>query len=388
MNSYNPHFKLMACLLIICLIISTGSVSAANTKQDLMQAAIEYARGVLHGFVNTNNVIVTWTEATDITSVILLYDPTDNINGAIINLETEGKPNGFIQVGLNDDYWYVVNLAFEGDNYLIGLINSNDNLKNDFDSILNQKIYYIGGFSYFIHNCKGELVSLENGMILDESIDTLLPIYNKFCSRLREFEVDSDITVGTRTSNYYHVDGWDVAADYMRSTQYYQTLISGLNSHCTPTAAVNLIMYWKYGRDFFVNNSASQLTVFNWFYNQMGTNNGQNGTLPSNVQQPIAYYVGTYSGASSAPTGRITSVTFNKIKSKCDSDIPLVLDIDDYTDDGKHTVNVWGYNISNNINYLFITNNWGTNGSNYVTFSLMNYGAYTCSHFVYANLIE
>lgn len=149
-------------------------------------------------------------------------------------------------------------------------------------------------------------------------------------------------------------------------------------------------MYWKNARGFFTGNSSSYKNVFDWFFSNMGTST-VSGTSRSNIQYPIALYFSTYCGGTSAPTGIETSVTYNKIKAKTDADIPLYLSLDGYSlsgydsDEGGHAVNVWGCNTMSSGNYLFITNNWSTNGSDYPAFSLINYDTYPCAQFVYCN---
>lgn len=165
---------------------------------------------------------------------------------------------------------------------------------------------------------------------------------------------------------------------------YISSLNSSLHDHCSPTAATNMVMYWKYGRGFFSGNSTSQSTVFNWFYSQMGTNYGQTGTNWTNIEYPIASYFASYSGASSASVGTVYAVTYSNIKAKCDSNIPLQLEVIHYVNSStNHSINVWGYNTMSSGNYLYITHN--LNSSNYVSFSLMNYSAYSYGQFVYTN---
>ncbi len=152
---------------------------------------------------------------------------------------------------------------------------------------------------------------------------------------------------------------------------------SGYTNHCSPTAATNMVMYWKYGRGFFSGNSTNVLSVFSSLYSLMGTtSNG--GTPYANILPAYDSYFQSYCGASSYVSTEVSSVTWSGIKSFIDSDMPIHLDIQSYGGySGSHGVNVWGYTVSNNTNYLYLSDNWGTSFSTtYLNYSTYNYGFY------------
>lgn len=164
----------------------------------------------------------------------------------------------------------------------------------------------------------------------------------------------------------------------MKTMSYY----TGYSNHCTPTAATNSVMYWKYGRGYFANNSSNQMTVFKWFHDRMNTT-AANGTQWTYIWGAYVDYFTYYSGMVTGTSDQVSLVTFNKIKEKLSSDIPVHLEILSYGG-GNHSVNVWGYSVSDSTNYLRITDNWGTSISNL----LINFGAYSYGQFVWYQIIN
>ena len=122
--------------------------------------------------------------------------------------------------------------------------------------------------------------------------------------------------------------------------------------------------------------------MFTWFYDKMKTNLYQTGTDWDDIWPAYAEYFTNNSGASTATSDRVTLVTFNKIRTKMDEDIPVHLEVRSYDGGGNHSVNVWGYAVTDSGNYLRITDNWGDTIGNI----LIGYNEYSYGQYVYYGL--
>ena len=387
---------LSSCLVLIMLCSIIGStVVATISETEINRTTIEdYVMEQVEAFSVIDDA---WNETTQIVDRIPLYAPDDSLNGYIFNFETNGKKSGFMQVGILEKELYVVNLGFEGNDLLNKMINHHNILKAESmvkeiqggermiaDLDPSSKVYYTGGFNYYVYSENNELVSLAENKVVKNGISEVNISYISYIENMMEKEANKSserqqVNVQRATENYT-VRGYSTAASRMKTMNYW----SNYSDHCAPTAAVNMVMYWKYGRGFFANHAASssQTSVFNWFYNAMETNQGSAGTDRAKIWPAYAEYFTEYSGASTAISDRVTWVTFDKIRTRMDEDIPVHLSISNYENVGGHSVNVWGYSIVNSNEYLRISDNWGSNHSNI----LIAYNSYNYPQYVFYGL--
>lgn len=372
----------LAVLIVLISSIVLSNVNAQESFEDeLLESAKLYVAEQIKLFA-AEDPYSTWDDSTVISSYVELYSPEEMVNGYIFQISTGGLDSGFMQIGVQEEF-YVVNLGYEGSGYLADMIeayNLNVSSSDDIAIISDQsdKAYYIGGFDYYVYNDSDELVDLLSCEVTNIAISDLVDEYEAYIEYIDD--AANEEYVSSASTSTYTVADFDDAYSYLVST----TSFSGYSNHCAPTAATNMVLYWKYARGYFSSDSSGATTIFKRFYSLMGTTSSS-GTTRSKIEPAYTQYFISYSGTSADVCYVITSVTMAKIKTKLNSDIPLHLSIDDYvTSSGtaNHSVNVWGYYISGSTNYIRITNNLGTAGA----ISLLNYTAYDYAQFVYAEL--
>lgn len=378
-------------LMMLCSMMGVTAFAAPIEKKNELLAVNAFVMEQVEAFAAIDDA---WNETTQIADCVTLYAPDDTINGYIFHFKTGGVDTGFMQIGILGQELFVVNLGFEGDDVLSKMVKHHNSVANsgltaEADAIVvpvvsldnSAKIYYTGGFNYYLNGGRNELVSLAENEVVETGISSLAAEYSAYqdgrAIALEEAVLAASEGENTRSSSSgnYTVEGYYTASLRMKTMSYWPNY----NEHCSPTAATNMVMYWKYGRGFFANHAAStsQTSVFTWFYNKMKTNLYQTGTDWDDIWPAYAEYFTNNSGASTAISDRVTAVTFNKIRTKMDENIPVHLEVRSYDGGGNHSVNVWGYAVSDSANYLRITDNWGdTIGNILIGYSEYSYGQY------------
>lgn len=190
---------------------------------------------------------------TDIDLVIPLYNTDDVINGYIYNLKTDNKKTGYIQVRCIDGNYQVVNLGFEGENYLESWMYQN-NLS--MDVLEYSKVYYLGNFAYFVKDERKQiLLDLENKTEFDAWTDSMKKFEERFTEIFSQKSENRGIysTAGTTVK----VSILSSASGYFRTTGYY----SSYTNHCSPTAGTNLMLYWNKAKGY-TSLESTQTTIF------------------------------------------------------------------------------------------------------------------------------
>lgn len=379
--------------VMFCSIMGTTAFAIAPEQNNSLGLIEAFVMNQVEAFSAIDDA---WDETTEIKNYVVLYAPDDTVNGYIFRFETCGVDTGFMQIGIQGQEFYVVNLGFEGADVLSKMVEYHNSLTESSLTMMTEvadvptvnlltspKVYYTGGFNYYLYGGENELVSLFGNEVVETGLADLEPEYSLYKENRVEAmeEIESECAAGenTRSSTIenYTVTGYYDASTYMKTMSYW----SNYDQHCTPTAATNYVMYWKYGRGLFANHTASlsQTNVFNWFYQKMQTNQSIIGTNWNNIWPAYKEYFTNYSGASALVSDRVILVNFSGIKMKLNADMPVHLEVIDYEGIGNHSVNVWGYSIVNSNQYLRITDNWGTTIGNI----LIDYGSYNYGQYVY-----
>ena len=332
-----------------------------------------------------------WNDKTSIKNRIQLFNPEGEITGYIFRFEMQNEDAGFMQIGIDGEDYYIVNFGFEGEDILTRLIKQyysivtyQNNMDKDQVEVLlgklsyDHRIYYTGGFQYYVFKEDNQLVSLFDGRVLGISLGALSEegsLYQK--NRIEREKEES----GFRSVSNYTVTGYSNASSYMNVMSYY----SGYSNHCSPTAATNLTMYWMHGRGYFSNYSSSFSAsyVFSRYYQSMQTN-PTSGTNILKIRPAIQNFFDLYSGAPVSAAVQNYIITYNNIKIRINADEPIQLGILHYTDPSStlgHDVNVWGYLHIDNSKYLRILDNYGT-----TTPFLINYTSYNYNHLTYCEM--
>lgn len=368
--------KLLSLVLCLAIVLSVGCVDAIAVQVNEVQDAQTVAENEILKFVFSGDPIVTWNETTEVSSYIELHDFDENINGYIFHVVTDGEASGFIQVGKFNGVYTVMNLGFEGDDYLTNMLHSNG---IDESILEDETAYFLGNMNYYIYQ-DGDLVDLSEEKVCETDVENLMSIYNnEYSSQVSRAVAEQAQSVSAYATSQTITVG-NVASSQLRSMNFY----SGYQNHCAPTAATNLVLYWSVykGKTALGTNANS---IFSTFYSNMGTTS--NGTLTTNVYGPIESYFtsklstnltcGSYNWSSSS-----SSVHYATITSLIDNGIPMLLGITNWSSGSiyGHAVNIWGYN-SGTTKYLYITDNQSS--GSYPGFSLINYASYTYSMYVF-----
>lgn len=378
--------RIIALIVIISLLAFCPSFAQAVEITD-RNAADEIVQSQILEYSKSSDPIVTWTSETKISKTITLYRFDNTISGFIYNLETEGKPSGYIQINVQSDGLVPFCIGFEGDDYLSTLL---DNNNLSLDEQLETKIYYVGGFNYYCSNSQGKIIDLLNEQVLLCSIEELSRDYNQYVrNQLYKEETSEETEEKTareqnRKNNYsanslqtpITTTAYNYAAGALsyRNTLYYQDYLdSTLCNHCAPTAATNMVLYWSVARGH-TSLGSNDTSIFEYMYDEMNTSS--TGTAYIDIFDPILDYFFAYGYSSSLAYALWYGVTFNRIKSAIDSNIPVQLEIGDWSATIGHSINVWGYNTGGTYDYYYVTTNLNT-GSYNPSYSLLNISNYS-----------
>lgn len=213
--------KKIICLFFACFIsvfISmSGAVAIGPQKAlDSYDLAEEYVMNQVSKFISVNdedNTIV-WSEETHIKSCTKLYAPDDSVNGYIFRFETSGVDTGFMQIGILEQKFFIVNLGFEGNDVLTKMIATysasdlsfmTSNLESEVFSDLSRKeiskVYYTGNFNYYISVPENKIVDILNGEIKEVSATNLSSEYERYKVALGRYETDQSIDVNATSSS-------------------------------------------------------------------------------------------------------------------------------------------------------------------------------------------
>lgn len=270
---YMRKFFVFVCLLFLTLSINVYA-------KDDVKSIDSFIDKVINEWVESKDDICTWNENTDIDLVIPLYNTDDVINGYIYNLKTDNKKTGYIQVRCIGGNYQVVNLGFEGENYLESWMYQN-NLS--MDVLEYSKVYYLGNFAYFVKDERKQiLLDLENKTEFDAWTDSMKKFEERFTEIFSQKSENRGIysTAGTTVK----VSNLSSASGYFRTTGYY----SSYTNHCSPTAGTNLMLYWNKAKGY-TSLESTQTTFFTSLYSRMGTST-TSGTLWSNIAPGLRSY--------------------------------------------------------------------------------------------------
>lgn len=380
--------KIFAVIMTVFLLTSTP-ISAVSATIEVVTVSNpdRIAAEQIKEFVRSSDPIVTWTEETLVSRRISLYDFEGEISGYIYYLETVGKPTGFIQLNLKDNSFVPFSIGFDGADHLTSLL---ENTEMSAMVRANSPIYYVGGLNYYVATEENRIVDLLNDEIIDCSIAELNREYEEYVQTKLAFEISEDemaemqanavaraetknqrgLSRSAMTTTVYN---YFAGAMSYRNTRYYQiNYDSTLLNHCAPTAVTNMVLYWSVARGH-SDLGTGAIGIFEYMYDEMGTSN--NGTPYANVFGPIQDYFELYDPDSSLVSALWSGVTFNRIKDAIDDDIPVQLEIGDWSQSLGHSINVWGYNTGGTNDYYYVTTNLNTNGEN-PTYTLLNIDDY------------
>lgn len=101
----------VAAFVMVCSIIGTTAFTITLVHNGL-SIAETYALNQVEAFSEIDDA---WDETTEIEDYIILYAPDNTVNGYIFHFRTDGVDTGFMQIGIQGQAFYVVNLGFDGD---------------------------------------------------------------------------------------------------------------------------------------------------------------------------------------------------------------------------------------------------------------------------------
>lgn len=331
---------------------------------DVTQASAElFAMDEIERVISKGREDCIWTEETALSEPVALYDPFGYCSGYVFKLYTGTSYVGYMQVNNLDGDFSRVSSSFGG-------IPAYEGLGGSIDSIMeissDDRLYYFGSLTF--------CVKLENGNY--QPIDNILQIeqedaesyYSEYlvrrAQRKAESSADVDEEISTQNQRTRSVQSFTLVTtdDF---SNLYATRPNGtrqqVTEHCSPTAATNIMLYFRSTGDSPLSASLSDSTIFMELYYAMDTNEistsntvQATGTVRTNIKTGISTFC-TNRNCTPSSFGKISSVTLRKIKSRVDDGCLLLTSLDDYPSEGyNHSVVIFDYSGDE----ITISNGW------------------------------
>ena len=151
-----------------------------------------------------------------------------------------------------------------------------------------------------------------------------------------------------------------------------------VTQHCSPTAATNIMLYFRSTGDSPLSSSVSNSTIFMELYYAMDTNSISSsneitatGTPRANIKPGISSFC---SGRNCTPSslGKASSITFSGMKNHLNDGELLLISLDDFpNEDSRHSVVAFDYSG----NYLSLSTGWDMDYHSYL-YSGLSIGQY------------
>lgn len=203
-----------------------------------------------------------WKDGVNLSGVTPLYDLDENVSAYCVSVDNmEGEDNGYIVISSNRHVYPVIEYSTSGQSIIDIAVKGRSN--NDVN-----KFYYCGNLTYLMQDNQEEFYDISSGEVIkaelsgyenipeSERADTdenyeYLPLFETYSNN------DTEITnPDLYEKNYVSKSGSTVLnnlTSYFTMDDFEAGNIFGLETHCTPTAMTNLMLYYykmntsKYG---------------------------------------------------------------------------------------------------------------------------------------------
>lgn len=378
----------LICSVVMVFSLCGGSYASAQTNieqdaYDISQVSAEqFVKEEIHRIVAEASLGCSWSEETEYGTPVVLYDAYDNCNGYVFKLYTNGNETGYIQINCFDGKFMVYCYSFTGIPAYEGLSNT---YEDQLAASKNGRIYFFGNMTYCIKTKDDAFRALDAVDAI--SIETARTYYDSFRNAIKEkaVEREEERQIKDGSKSYYAPQTRAFALVTMNDfSNLYATRPNGtqqrVTQHCSPTAATNIMRYFRFTGVSPLSSSLSNATIFMEMYYAMDTNAIRTsntiqatGTLWSNIQPGISSFC---SGRNCSPKaiGTVLSITLTEIKSHINKGELLQMELVNFPEQYvNHSVVLFGYSGSS----LRISTGWDTSYHNY------SYDGLTIEQYVY-----
>ena len=378
---------LLLCVMLVTTLVGFAPASAGQPISNITDsyvatesAATSFAREEIRHIVEESPSNCIWNETTDICSSIALYDYDDVCIGYVFKLSTDGGPTGYIQVNNINNELVTYCYSFNGKPAYEGLAtNEGSSLASSDD-----KLYFFGNFAYCTKLTNGNFSPLDS--VEEFSVHDVAAFYHDFLNHANQCKEECDVTSEStaslqNTTSMHSTQSFSLVttSDF---SNLYATRPNGtrqrVTQHCSPTAATNIMLYFRSTGDSPLSSSVSNSTIFMELYYAMDTNSISSsneitatGTQRANIKPGISSFC---SGRNCTPSslGKASSVTFSGMKNHLNDGELLLISLDDFTNEGsKHSVVAFDYSGNN----LSLSTGWDTDYHLYL-YSGLSIGQY------------
>ena len=360
-----------------------ASQSASNITDSPVvteSAATSFAREEIRHIVEESQSNCIWNETTDICSSMALYDYDDICIGYVFKLSTDGEPTGYIQVNNINNELVTYCYSFNGKPAYEGL--TTDEVTSFIPS--DDKLYFFGNFSYCTKLTNGNFSPLDS--VEEFNVQDVATYYHDFLNQADQHKEECDVT-NENSESIQNITSTHSAQSFSLVTtsdfsNLYATRPNGtrqrVTQHCSPTAATNIMLYFRSTGDNPLSSSVSNSTIFMELYYAMDTKSISSsneitatGKPRANIKPGISSFC---SGRNCTPSslGKASSVTFSAMKNHLNDGELLLISLDDFpNENSRHSVVAFDYSG----NYLSLSTGWDTDYHLYL-YSGLSIGQY------------
>ena len=313
----------------------------------------EYARKTIADMIVQGHPDCVWDETTEIFQSIPLYDFEGNCNGYLYRLQTNGEITGYLQVNGFDGVPAFSCLSFMG---LPAMEGMEQDIYSKIETSPDQRLYFGGSLSYFLRTEDGHLrmVGTLDTYTYEEANDRYCRFLERRKERIRQSEIENGLPLSAdestnlraRASSFSLVKMSDFSALYAKRPNGTMEKVS---MHCSPTAAVNIMNYFRTNGKSSLDPDLTDKQMFMDFYYDMDTNKISSsnqvqsvGTSRKNIEPGYDSFCQSW-GCVPTELGTETSVSERGIKNKLQSGCLLHLSVDDFENIGNHAIVAFDY---------------------------------------------
>lgn len=378
---------LLLCVMLVTALVGFAPASASQPVSNITDSyvatesvATSFAREEIRHIVEESPSNCIWNETTDICSSIALYDYDDVCIGYVFKLSTDGNPTGYIQVNNINNELVTYCYSFNGKPAYEGLATDEATSVNPSDD----KLYFFGNFTYCTKLPNGNFSPLDS--VEEFNVQDVAAFYHVFLNQTNQHQEECNAT-NERTESIKNTASTQSAQSFSLVTtsdfsNLYATRPNGtrqrVTQHCSPTAATNIMLYFRSTGDSPLSSSVSNSTIFMELYYAMDTNSISSsneitatGTQWSNIKPGISSFC---SGRNCTPSslGKVTSITYSGMKNHLNDGELLQIELRDFpNENSNHSVVAFDYSG----NYLSLSTGWDTDYHSYL-YSGLSIGQY------------
>lgn len=377
----------LICSVAMVLSLCGGAYASDQTSNenhayDTSQASAEQFIKAEINRIAAEESECLWTNETVLGTPVVLYDAYDDCNGYVFKLYTDGSETGYIQINCFDGKFKVYCYSFTGIPAYEGLSNTCEKQLADSK---NGRLYFFGNMTYCVKAKDDTFRAID--AVEGISIETARTYYDALRNAIKEKVSEQDEESCKKECNDSYYVPQTRAFTLVTTNDFsnlYATRPNGtqqrVTEHCSPTAATNIMRYFRSTGASPLSTSVSNTTIFMEMYYAMDTNAIRTsniiqatGTLRSNIKPGISSFC---AGRCCPPAtiGRVLSVTLSGIKNHINNGELLLMSLDDFPSQyAKHSVVLFGYSGSS----LKISTGWDT------SYHYYSYANLTIAQYVY-----